>query len=90
MPTYQIMKENSDWYYANLDSLLPKYNGRFLAIADKNVFGVFDECIEGVRALERAGKQKGTFIVHKCIPLEQEKREWYYRSGRIRVSGGRA
>ena len=84
MVEYQEMKDNSDWYYANLDALLPKYNGQYVAIADKGVFGAFAECIDGVRALEKAGKQKGTFIVRRCVPLEEEKREWYYRTGRIR------
>lgn len=79
-----IMRKNSDWYYANLDSLLPKYNGKFLAIADCCVFGDFDECVDGVRAMESAGRKRGTFIVHKCIPLEQERHEWYYRSNRVR------
>ena len=78
MVEYQEMKDNSDWYYA----LLPKYNGQYVAIADKSVFGAFAECIDGVRALEKAGKQKGTFIVRRCVPLEEEKREWYYRTGR--------
>ena len=34
MVEYQEMKDNSDWYYANLDALLPKYNGQYVAIAD--------------------------------------------------------
>ena len=29
MAEYLKIKENADWYYANLDSLLPKYRGRF-------------------------------------------------------------
>jgi len=27
------IKKNSDWYYANLDSLLPKYDGKFIGIS---------------------------------------------------------
>ena len=78
------MQKDVDWYYANLDSLLPTYNGRYLAIADGRLFGAFDECLDGVRAMESAGRKRGTYIVHKCIPLEQERREWYYRSNRVR------
>jgi len=71
-------KTSVDWYYANLDSLLPKYHDRFVAVANGAFFGDYGTCIDGVRALERAGHPRGTFIVHKCIPIEQEKREWYY------------
>ena len=51
MVEYQEMKNNSDWYYANLDALLPKYNRQYVAIADRSVFGAFAECIDGVRSL---------------------------------------
>ena len=27
------IKRNSDWYYANLDSLLPKYNGKYIEVS---------------------------------------------------------
>ena len=27
------IKRNSDWYYANQDSLVPKYDGKFIAIS---------------------------------------------------------
>ena len=84
MVEYPEMKENSDWYYANLDALLSKYSGQYVAVADTSVFGAFAECIDGVRALEKAGKQKGTFIVRRCVPLAEERREWYYRTKRIR------
>jgi len=77
------IRENSDWYYANLESLLPKYEGRYVAVANGALFGDYGECSEGVRAVEQAGFPRGTFIVHKCIPLEQERREWYYRTNRI-------
>ena len=80
------MRKDVDWYYANLDSLLPIYNGKYLAIADGQLLGDFDECIDGVRAMKSAGRKRGTYIVHKCIPLEQERREWYYRSNRVRVA----
>ena len=82
------IRKNSDWYYANLGVLLPKYNGRYLAIADCQLLGDFAECIDGVRTMESAGRKRGTYIVHKCIPLEQERREWYYRSNRVRFGEG--
>ena len=86
---YMKIQENADWYYANLDSLLPKYCGRFVGVVDRGVFGAYDDCLEGVLALEKAGNPRGTFIVHKCIPLEEEKKEWAFRTRRVRVGGFR-
>jgi len=31
------LKRNADWYYTNLDSLLPKYNGKYIGISDCSV-----------------------------------------------------
>ena len=87
MAEYVKIKENADWYYANLDSLLPKYRGRFVGIVDCGVFGAYDDCLDGVLALEKAGNPRGTFIVHKCIPLEEEKKEWsFLKLGDLMVS----
>ena len=84
MAEYVKIKENADWYYANLDSLLPKYRGRFVGVVDCGVFGAYDDCLAGVLALEKAGNPRGTFIVHKCIPLEEEKKEWSFLARRVR------
>ena len=32
MAEYVKIKENADWHYANLDSLLPKYRGRLFGV----------------------------------------------------------
>ncbi len=33
------MRKDVDWYYANLDSLLPIYNGKYHAIAGERLLG---------------------------------------------------
>ena len=33
------VKRNADWYYANLDSFVPKYNGNFIVVIDRVVVG---------------------------------------------------
>ena len=43
MRSLEKLKANSVWYDANLDSLLPKYRGRYVASADGRVLGDFDE-----------------------------------------------
>ena len=35
------IKRNSDWYYANQDSLVPKCDGKFIAIIDCAVVGEY-------------------------------------------------
>ena len=39
MRSLEKLKANSVWYDANLDSLLPKYRGRYVVIADGKVLG---------------------------------------------------
>ena len=61
------IKKNSDWYYANLDSLLPKYDGKFIGISDCSVVGVFNalnsratDCVEGLCASNTPPHQRMT------------------------------
>ena len=79
------VKKNADWYYANLDSLLPKYNGRFVAISDGRVLGDYDDFNNGVDATLSAGYAPGSFIVHLCVPREKET-PWICLSGRADFS----
>ena len=39
MQNLEHLKRNAVWYEANLDALLPKYQGRYVAIADGKVYG---------------------------------------------------
>jgi hypothetical protein len=80
-----VLKRNADWYYANLDSLLPKYNGKYIAIADGRVLGDYDDFNRGVDATLSAGHPLGSFIVHLCVPREQET-PWICLSGRADFS----
>ena len=43
MRSLEKLKANSVWYDANLDSLLPKYRGRYVVIADGNFFSFSEE-----------------------------------------------
>ena len=58
-----------------------------MQVVDCGVFGAYDDCLDGVLALEKAGNPRGTFIVHKCIPLEEEKKEWSFLARRVRSGG---
>ena len=81
----QKLKANSVWYDANLDSLLPKYRGRYIAIADGKVLGDYDDFDKGVDETVLAGYALGTFMVHLCVPREEET-PWICLSGRADFS----
>ena len=40
--------DDPNWYNANLDTLLPKYRGRYVAICDGRVVGDYPDFNEGV------------------------------------------
>jgi hypothetical protein len=77
------IKKNSDWYYANLDSLLPKYDGKFIGISGCSVVGVFNTFSGGVDEMIGAGHRLGSFIVHQCVGLEEEKKRFFSRMPRM-------
>jgi hypothetical protein len=79
------LKKNADWYYANLDSLLPKYNGKYIAISGGRVLGDYDDFNQGVDETLSAGHPLGSFIVHLCVPREKET-PWICLSGRADFS----
>ena len=81
------IKRNSDWYYANQDSLVPKYDGKFIAIIDCAVVGEYDTFANGVHAMLDAGHRPGTFIVHHCLTPEEEKRTYFFHTPRMNFVG---
>ena len=83
------IKRNSDWYYANQDSLVPKYDGKFIAIIDCAVVGEYDTFAKGVHAMLNAGHRPGTFIVHHCLTPEEEKRMYFFYTPRMNFVGAK-
>ena len=83
------IKRNSDWYYANQDSLVSKYDGKFIAIIDCAVVGEYDTFANGVHAMLNAGHRPGTFIVHHCLTPEEEKRMYFFYTPRMNFVGAK-
>lgn len=77
------IKENSDWYYANQDELVSRFKGKFIAISDCGVVGAYDTFGSGVHAMIDSGHIPGTFIVHHCLPVEEERQSYYFHSNRV-------
>ena len=58
-----------EWYLVNQDSLVEKYNGKFLVIKDFEVVGVYDDRSSAYfDALEKYGL--GNFMTQLCTPGE--------------------
>ena len=83
------IKRNSDWYYANLDSLVPKYDGKFIAIVDRAVVGEYDTFAKGVHAMLDSGHRPGTFIVQHCLSPEDEKSMYFFYTPRMNFGTAR-
>jgi len=67
------LRENHDWYYANLDGLLSQYGGKYIAFADGEVIGAYEDMIVAAQSAIDLGHPLGTFAVHKCIPKSEER-----------------
>jgi len=65
-------KESVAWYDANRDALLSKYRDKFVAVCGDRVCGSWDDQLTGLKAMVDQGYEPGTFIVHHCLPLEEE------------------
>ena len=65
-------KESVKWYDANLATLLPQYRGKFVGVCVDKVCGAWDSRMAGLAAMVEAGYKPGEFIVHECLPLEEE------------------
>lgn len=61
------LKDEFEYYLANQDELVKRYNGKVIVIKDKAVLGEYGSELEAVNATK--GKHAlGTFIVQKCTP----------------------
>jgi len=62
-----MLDREFEFYVNNQTELVKKYNGRFLVIHNKEVFGDYATLREAYRAGTKT-YQLGTFMVHKCGP----------------------
>ena len=71
------LKENFEYYLKNQVELVQKYNGRYLAIKDCQVIGVYDSEIEAVEKTS-ATHELGTFLIQKCEPGKESYTQTYH------------
>lgn len=73
MTDKEAVKKNMDWYYANLDTLLAQYRGRYLAFSNGTVISDADSFVVAAQSAIDSGHELGTFAVHLCIPRSEER-----------------
>ena len=65
-------KKSVKWYDENLADLLPQYRGKYVGVCIDKVCGSWDDQDVGFDAMVEAGYTPGEFIVHRCLPLEED------------------
>lgn len=67
-----------DFYKENLDKFVKEHNGKYVVIKNQEVLGFY---VTEVDALKETVKnhELGSFIVQKCVPLEQSTQEFHSR-----------
>ncbi|MDP2983513.1 MAG: hypothetical protein Q8O92_09330 [Candidatus Latescibacter sp.] len=58
-----------DYFLANRDELVKKYNGKVIVIKNQQVIGQYDTELEAVLETSKT-EEMGTFLVQKCAPDE--------------------
>lgn len=61
------LKKEFEYYLENQDSLVDKYNGKYIVIKNLSVIGVYDDELEAVQETSKI-HELGTFLVQKCEP----------------------
>lgn len=67
-----------DFYKKNLDNFIKEKNGQFVVIKNQKILGFY---VTEVEALTETLKTHalGSFIVQRCIPLENSTQEFHSR-----------
>lgn len=75
-----MLKKEFNFYLANQEDLLKKYQGKFIVIKDENVIGVFDSELEAYSSTIKT-EEAGTFLIQECQPGNES----YTQTFRTRV-----
>ena len=73
-----MLEKEYTFYRNNMDAFNAKYPNRFIVIKDENVIGDYETIEQAMEAgLELF--EPGTFLVHHCIPEEEQTMRFYSR-----------
>jgi len=65
------LTKNFHWYLKHQDELAAQHKGRFVAVADCAVAGVYDDEMDAITET-RKKHTLGTFMVKRCVPFAEE------------------
>ena len=66
------LTKNFHWYLEHQDELAKEYSGRWVAVADCSLAGVYDDQFDAIAEMRKAHKL-GSFMVKRCVPFSEEK-----------------
>ena len=61
------LQKEFEYYLANQDDLVAKYNGKVIVIKDAEVVGVYEDELTAVTEIKK-GHELGTFLVQRVSP----------------------
>ncbi len=64
------LKKEFEYYLANQEELVKKYNHRFIVITNKKVVGDYDSSEQAFYKSIEKGLQLGTFLIQECTAGE--------------------
>lgn len=62
-----MLEKEFQYFREHQDELVVKYNGKFIAIVDDQVKGVFDTELEAYLEMKK-NHEVGTFLIQHCLP----------------------
>jgi hypothetical protein len=74
-----MIRDDYEFYKDHKDEFLEKYNGKYLLIHAKELIGVYETETEALQDAVDKGYQPGKFLVHHCIPEEEQEMRFYSR-----------
>jgi len=71
------LEKEFEFYLKNQSELVNRYNGKYIAIKNQEVIGIFESEIEAVEKTS-ANHEPGTFIIQKCEPGSESYTQTYH------------
>ena len=65
MYTDEMRDADFEWFKEHYDEIYEKYGECYVAIKDKQIFGVYDSYVEGFHSAQEI-RELGTFIFQHC------------------------
>ena len=71
MAVQELLQKEFDWYIANQEDLVARFNGRVIAVKNGEVLGDYDTYLDALRETAK-NHEEGTFLLQKVSPGEQD------------------